>query len=203
MCYDMNITIGLKQLAKHIYHICKPNPIYPNVHPTARLANDAKVTSPEFLFMEEDTSIPTGAVIMNGPTGRFVMKRWSFSSIDLLVICGNHMPVIGMPLIKVTDEIKKRLDTKHEYSRDIIVEEDVWIGARVTLLPGTHIGRGAIIAAGSIVNRFVPAYSVWGGVPAKHIKWKWTIDEVLEHESKLYTTQECLTRQDLEKMRQI
>ena len=186
-----------RRLVAHIFQVMKSPPSYPNVHPSARLSQDARVSSPNDLFMEEETSIPTGAVIMNGSRGRFIMKKWSFSSIDLLVICGNHMPVIGMPLIKVTDEIKKQLDFEHKYSKDVVVEEDVWIGARVTLLPGAHIGRGAIIASGAVVNTKVPAYSIYGGVPARHLKYKWSIDEILEHESKVYPEDERLTLQEL------
>lgn len=159
----MKLIKGLKQLMLHILEVMKPRPDYPNVHKTAYLSHNAKVSSPKYLYMEEKTSIPAGAVIMNGAKGKFIMKKWSFSSVDLLVICGNHMPVIGMPLIEVTDAIKRKLDVNNEYSKDVIVEEDVWIGARVTLLQGVRIGRGSIIAAGCVVTRSVPAYSVWGG----------------------------------------
>ena len=159
----MNLFKSFRRLASHVYHVMKERPYYPNVHPTARLASDAIVSSPKDLYMGEDTSIPSGAVIMNGDNGRFIMKKWSFSSIDLIVACGNHMPVVGMPLIKVTDAIKDKLDIGHKYSRDVIVEEDVWIGARVILLAGAHVCRGAIIAAGAVVSGCVPAYSVWGG----------------------------------------
>lgn len=197
----MNIFKGIKQLFGHIYRVMQPRPLYPNIHTTARLTLDAKVTSPNHIYMGEETSIQGGAVIMNGPNGKFIMKKWSFSSIDLLVICGNHMPVVGMPLIRVTSEIKRQLDVDHKYSADIIVDEDVWIGARVTLLAGVHIGRGSIIATGSVVTKSVPAYSIWGGVPAHFIKWKWTIEEIIEHENQLYEIAERLTIEDLKKER--
>jgi acetyltransferase-like isoleucine patch superfamily enzyme len=51
----------------------------------------------------------------------------------------------------------------------INVEDDVWLGVRVTLLPGVTVHRGAIVAAGSVVTRSVPAYEIWGGIPAKKI----------------------------------
>jgi maltose O-acetyltransferase len=51
----------------------------------------------------------------------------------------------------------------------VVLEEDVWLGTHVVVLPGIRIGRGAIVAAGSVVNRDVPAYEIWGGVPAKFI----------------------------------
>ncbi|GGI86954.1 hypothetical protein GCM10007973_24220 [Polymorphobacter multimanifer] len=53
----------------------------------------------------------------------------------------------------------------------LVVEDDVWIGHNATILPGCkHIGRGAIIGAGAIVTRDVPAYAVMAGMPAKPIR---------------------------------
>ena len=52
----------------------------------------------------------------------------------------------------------------------VVVEDDVWIGANSVLIDGAHIGRGAVIAAGSVVTGNVPAYEIWGGVPAHKLK---------------------------------
>jgi len=52
----------------------------------------------------------------------------------------------------------------------VVIEDDVWIGANCVLLDGTYIERGAVIAAGSVLNTRVAAYSIWGGVPARFIK---------------------------------
>jgi acetyltransferase-like isoleucine patch superfamily enzyme len=52
----------------------------------------------------------------------------------------------------------------------VVIDDDVWIGAQSVLLDGTHIERGAIVAAGSVVRGRVPAYEIWGGVPAQRIK---------------------------------
>lgn len=49
----------------------------------------------------------------------------------------------------------------------IVVEDDVWIGANATILPGVRIGRGAIIGAGTVVNQDVPPYIA--GAPARFI----------------------------------
>jgi len=51
----------------------------------------------------------------------------------------------------------------------VIIEDDVWIGAHATILPGVTIGQGAIVAAGAVVNRDVKPYQIVGGVPAKEI----------------------------------
>ncbi len=52
----------------------------------------------------------------------------------------------------------------------VTIGDDVWIGSRVTILPGVHIGNGAVIGAGAVVTKNVPDYEVWGGNPAKKLK---------------------------------
>ena len=53
-----------------------------------------------------------------------------------------------------------------------VLGRDVWIGVRVTLLPGVSVGDGAVVGAGAVVNRDVPPGAVVGGVPAKIIGWR-------------------------------
>lgn len=57
-------------------------------------------------------------------------------------------------------------------SKEVRIKDDAWIGARVVILPGVTIGRGSIIAAGSIVTKDVPDYAIFGGNPAKLIKYR-------------------------------
>lgn len=54
----------------------------------------------------------------------------------------------------------------------ITLGDDVWIGANSVVLPGVTIGRGAVIAAGSVVTKNVPEYAVYGGVPAELIRFR-------------------------------
>ena len=58
----------------------------------------------------------------------------------------------------------------NEIEQPVIIEDDVWIGARVTILPGCRICKGSVIAAGAVVTRDVPPYTIVGGVPARFIK---------------------------------
>lgn len=54
--------------------------------------------------------------------------------------------------------------------RPIRIEDDVWIGANVTITAGVTVGRGSVLAAGAVVTRDVPAFSVVGGVPARVLR---------------------------------
>lgn len=56
--------------------------------------------------------------------------------------------------------------------KPVYIGNDVWIGRRAMIMPGVHIGDGAVIAAGGVITKDVPPYSVVGGVPAKVIKYR-------------------------------
>jgi maltose O-acetyltransferase len=53
----------------------------------------------------------------------------------------------------------------------VIIEDNVWLATRCTILKGVTIGHGAVVAAGAVVTRDVPPYTLVGGVPAKIIRY--------------------------------
>ena len=70
----------------------------------------------------------------------------------------------------------KYLDSETKTS--IKIGNDVWIGSRATILEGVKIGDGAVVAAGAVVTKDVPPYSIVGGVPAKVIRYKFSDEEI-------------------------
>lgn len=97
------------------------------------------------------------------------------------IVSGNHRTdVIGKYMSQITDA-----DKRPEDDRDVIIEDDVWIGANATILMGVTIGRGCVIAAGAVVNKDCPPYCVLGGVPARVLKTRFTLEQITEHEKAL------------------
>lgn len=68
---------------------------------------------------------------------------------------------------------------------ETVIGDDVWIGARVCIIAGVRIGRGAILAMGSVVTKDVPPYAIVGGVPAEVIRYRFNEDEISEHDQML------------------
>jgi maltose O-acetyltransferase len=62
------------------------------------------------------------------------------------------------------------IDQGFKDKEPVIIEDDVWIGARVIILPGVKIGKGSIVGAGAVVTKDVEPYSIVAGVPAKLIR---------------------------------
>lgn len=69
-------------------------------------------------------------------------------------------------------------ENKIEERKQINIGNDVFIGMNVSILDGVNIGDGAVIAAGSVVTKDVEPYSVVGGVPAKHIKYRFSKEQI-------------------------
>lgn len=57
-------------------------------------------------------------------------------------------------------------------SAPVVIEDDVWIGAHSVIFPGIRVGEGAVIGAGSIVNKDIPAFAVAAGVPARVMRYR-------------------------------
>ncbi len=124
--------------------------------------------------------------------GKFILKRNCSVGPSLTVITCNHKyNIVGQrPEVHGWGDLEPN---------DVIVNEDVWIGANVTLCPGAIIGRGSIVAAGSVCvkNKIYPPYSIVGGNPAKFIKFRLTLEEQIQQELLLYSENNRLDKEVL------
>lgn len=164
------------------------------VHPTATIRRPLYISGPQNIFVHEGACIPCYSMLfaLNAP---IIIKKNSVAAYALTAVTGNHARLKGKYFNTITEKEKP-----DGYDKSIVVEEDVWMGANVTLLAGVTVGRGSTVAAGSVVTHNTPPYSVVGGVPARFIKFYWTIDEILEHESQLYAPEERYTKSQLEEV---
>ena len=72
---------------------------------------------------------------------------------------------------KISDlEIPMRLQTAPK--QKVTIEDDVWIGTNVVIMPGVTVGKGSVIGASAVVTKDVPPYAIVGGIPAKIIKYR-------------------------------
>ncbi len=131
---------------------------------------------------------------LSATRSKIIIGNWVMFGPEVAIHAGNHRTdLLGRFMASVTDAEKRPED-----DRDVIIEDDVWIGRRAILLHGVTVGRGSIVAAGAVVNRSVPPYAVVGGVPARVIKLRWSLAEILRHEESLYPPEKRLSRELLE-----
>lgn len=157
------------------------------------IINPTSISHPQNVYLYGNNGLNHAVILTKN--ARFIMKPNSGAAYGLKVITGNHARIVGIPYRNITEDMKPEgLD------KDVIVESDVWIGTDVTLLSGVTVGRGTTVAAGAVVTKSLPPYCVCGGVPARVIRRYWTIEQILEHESKIYSKEERYTREQLEEI---
>lgn len=152
------------------------------------------IANPSNVFLYGNNKIEHCTI--SASLAKFVMKKGAGSAEGLSVHTGNHLRISGKYYRDITNEDKQA--SGQLLDKDVVVEEDVWIGCNVTILSGVTIGRGSTVAAGAVLTKSMPPYCICGGVPAKFIKFYWTIDQIIEHEAKLYPETERYTRDQLE-----
>jgi len=88
---------------------------------------------------------------------------------DVMIFSQNH---------EFQDVTKPMMDQGFTHDQPVVIQDDVWVGARAILLPGVTIGCGSIIGAGSVVTKDVPPYSIIGGNPAKFLRSRQKIENL-------------------------
>ena len=136
----------------NIHNTVKFTPEYPG---PIVLINTSKIFIGEMTVINRNTHINAG-------TANISIGKYCHLGMGLTIYGFNHR-------YKNADKIP--YDNKIE-AKDVSIEDFVWLGANVTIIPGITIGEGAIVGAGAVVTRDVPDCAVVGGNPAKIIKYR-------------------------------
>ena len=150
-----------------------------NVPASCQITGAENVSAGHDVFLGRNTCILTtraqvliGTYVMFGP--------------GVTIITGDHRTdIIGKYMLCVTDAEKRPED-----DQDVIIEDDVWIGANATILKGVTVGRGSVVAAGAVMTKSCPPYSIVGGVPARVLKTRFTPEQICQHEKMLADSEE-------------
>lgn len=147
-------------------------------YPTARIAigdncifNSAEWSNTIGINRRCFISATRGAEICIGNNSGFsgaVIAASNSIRIGNRVLCGSNCTIVDTD--RHPAEMDARLRREIAQALPIVVEDDVFLGMNVTVLKGSHIGRGAVIAANSVVTGKIPAGVIAAGSPAKVIK---------------------------------
>lgn len=147
-----------------------------------RVRFDAQVRAGRIVIGEGSYGYPIVRTFVNEDSVRLIVGNYcSLASEALFLLGGEH------PLDRVsTFPFRARLGIGRPVGEafqvavsDTVLGSDVWVAARAVILAGTRIGNGAVVAAGAVVTRDVPAYAVVAGSPARIVGFRHT-EEVIE-----------------------
>lgn len=122
--------------------------------------NSPLTSIPGRLIIAERVIIGSGANI-RAAGGEISIARNSMLAQQVSLIASNHIIASEKPYRDLPwDESKV----------GVVIAENVWIGAGVTVLPGCAIGKNSVVGAGSVVTKSIPENEVWAGIPARKIR---------------------------------
>lgn len=123
------------------------------------LGNSVNISYPQNVEIGERTYINGGDIIAS-ENARIIIGK------DCLISYNVHLRTD----MHNYDDCNVLINKQGHTEKDIIIEDDVWIGYGVQIMSGVTIRKGSVIAAGAVLTHSTGEYEVWGGVPARKIK---------------------------------
>ena len=125
------------------------------------------------MLVAENCQFYSGVRLEIGENARLEIGNGTYLNRNTLIICEKRI-IIGKNCkiawdVVIMDSDLHPMNSEPIVNKPVFIEDDVWIGCRAIILKGVTIGKGAIIAAGSVITKNIPPYTVWGGAPAKFI----------------------------------
>lgn len=142
------------------------------------IGRDCTFCGCENISVGDDVYIGPGAVMLTTQAKICIGKKVMMGP-QVAIVTGNHrFDVIGQYMMDITEKLP-------ENDKDVIICDDVWIGMRVLILKGVEIGSGSIVAAGAVVTKSIPPYSIYYN--SKKILPRFSAEEIELHKGRLAT----------------
>lgn len=124
-------------------------------------------------MVAENCQFYSGVRIEIGPNGVLSVGNGTYINRNTLIVADERVTIgrdckISWDVV-IMDTDQHALNSTEIINKPVVIEDGVWIGCRCIVLKGVTIGEGAIIAAGSVVTKDVPPYTIRGGIPARHL----------------------------------
>lgn len=191
MCYGVKLSLSFSYLWDKLW-----SPFYKRSMKYCGKSVYLRPTCSDFkglwnLSIGDGSSIPKGSVFYCTEAPLNIGKKVIFGPNPTIITGDHQIDIIGKFIMDCNEKLP-------ENDAPVVIEDDVWCGANVTILKGVTIGRGSVVAAGAVVTRSCPPYSIVGGIPAKILKYRFSQEEILLHEATLYPIKQRLTIEKLE-----
>lgn len=123
------------------------------------IADPCVLSNPSNIFISDHVNIGADSILY-ATNKSITIKRYFVSARGLKISTGEHERRVGRFLSSITENEKNH---SAGLDKPVIINEDVWAGLNVSIMSGVEVGRGCTLAAGTVVTKSTPPYSIWGG----------------------------------------
>ena len=175
----VDLLIMNQRLTRPRWYVRLLAPLYQHRAFSAKIYGSVRMDTPPYRrFSIGKRSVVESFSCINNAVGDVVIGDYTRIGLHCTVIgpvtIGNHVNLAqGITVSALNhnfEDTRLRIDEQGVNTSEIVIDDDVWIGANAVITAGVHIGRHCVVAAGAVVTKDVPEYSVVGGVPAKVIR---------------------------------
>ena len=154
-------------------------PLYQHRGRHAIIHHSVRMDTPPYRkFWLGDYSVVESFACINNAVGDVIIGNHTRIGLHNTIIgpvtIGSHVNLAqGITITALNhnfDDSEKRIDQQGISTKEVVLEDDIWVGANAVILSGVTIGKHAVVAAGAIVTKDVPPHSLVAGVPAKVIR---------------------------------
>ena len=170
------------------------NELFGNIGKNSILANPVNISNPAGIYIDDQVKVRYGFSVINSETEKVIIKKYTVLAPMCTIITNSHRSTVGIPQFLLGES------HVNDKSADVIINEDVWVGAQSTIMAGVNIGRGAVVGARALVTNDVPPYALVVGMPAKIVGVKFSKAGIMEHERILYTEDKRMTEKEIDNL---